>query len=156
MPNSRNQNQPEISVSLDTKEIHRLHNHCLPNEDWSYKTLSVTMNNSNTETLVVRNKGVDSGFLIFRTILDEAEILSIGIAKEERRSGLAELLLQDCLTRLRNHGVKKIFLEVAEDNIEAINLYKKIGFSQNGRRKNYYKRKNGKSADAINMWMSVS
>ena len=39
----------------------------------------------------------------------------------------------------KQQGVLKINLEVNSKNQPAINLYKKFGFEQVGRRKNYYK-----------------
>ena len=35
--------------------------------------------------------------------------------------------------------VGTVYLEVRESNAEAINLYKKYGFEQNGMRRNYYR-----------------
>ena len=55
----------------------------------------------------------------------------------------------------RIHHVSRIFLEVAENNIPARRLYEKAGFSEIGRRKNYYKTKSG-FCDAICMAKTVS
>jgi ribosomal-protein-alanine N-acetyltransferase len=44
---------------------------------------------------------------------------------------------------------KRIFLEVADDNIPALVLYSRIGFQEVGRRKGYYVRGVGPPVDAL-------
>ena len=44
---------------------------------------------------------------------------------------------------------KRLFLEVADDNIPALVLYSRSGFKEVGRRKGYYQRANGAKADAL-------
>ena len=52
-------------------------------------------------------------------------------------------------TKLVNLKCDKIFLEVAELNIAARNLYLKNNYSQIARRPNYYSLKNGKKSDGL-------
>jgi [ribosomal protein S18]-alanine N-acetyltransferase len=76
------------------------------------------------------------GFLLLRIILDEAEIITIGTTAP--RQGIATTLMDQGIASCRAAGVKKIHLEVAEDNRPARALYAAQNFVQTGRRKAYY------------------
>ena len=52
---------------------------------------------------------------------------------------------------LLKSNCKKVFLEVASNNLIALHLYKKVGFKNFGIRKNYYKILKDKKVDAILM-----
>jgi [ribosomal protein S18]-alanine N-acetyltransferase len=79
------------------------------------------------------------GYAIFRYALDEAELLRLGVAPEERRRGIARALVEDGLERLRAAAVAACFLEVRANNEGAIALYEAIGFRRAGRRRGYYR-----------------
>jgi ribosomal-protein-alanine N-acetyltransferase len=96
-------------------------------------------------------KGTPTGFALSRVVVDEAEILTVAVAPSARRAGLATLLLQHHLGRLAAAGARKVFLEVAEDNVAAIRLYRRHGFDEIARRNAYYARAKGPPATAIVM-----
>jgi ribosomal-protein-alanine N-acetyltransferase len=79
-----------------------------------------------------------AGFVLSRIGADQAEILSIAVAAPFRGRGLADKLLGVHLRRLAGHGVNSVFLEVDERNLPARRLYAGVGFSDVGRRPNYY------------------
>ncbi len=74
------------------------------------------------------------GIALSRVVLDEAEILTIALAKSARRRGWSRLLLRTHLDGLAMAGVKSVFLEVEEDNLPALRLYRGAGFREIGRR----------------------
>ena len=74
-------------------------------------------------------------FIVFWSVLDECEIASLAVSGEHRRKGAAKALLEYALS----FPDKKFFLEVREGNTAARSLYKSYGFTEYGRRKNYYK-----------------
>ena len=78
------------------------------------------------------------GDLIFIEKVSEYEILLIYVKKSYRRKGLANLLINHLSASKYILKLKKIFLEVLDDNIPAINLYKKNNFNLINIRKNYY------------------
>jgi len=93
--------------------------------------------------------GIDdplSGFIIVRTAADQAEILTIVVSPNNRGSGFGHALLRAAESALRTKNIDIIFLEVAEDNMTAIKLYKHFGFEQFGRRPAYYRREGGRVA----------
>ena len=79
------------------------------------------------------------GYLGIQKSLDELQILGIGILEEYRNTGLAKKLTAELIRFFKNSYQNKVILEVRESNIAAINLYKSVGFSQYGKRENYYK-----------------
>ncbi len=80
------------------------------------------------------------GFVLSRRAVDEAEILTVAVASAARRRGAGKMLIQRHLQRLRDDGVARLFLEVADDNAAAIALYRGAGFVEAGRRAGYYRR----------------
>ena len=86
------------------------------------------------------------GFILSRRAADEAEILSVAVARTWRGRGLARRLLDLHLRRLAGLGLRAVFLEVDEDNTPARRLYARAGFREVGRRPRYYARSGGKGA----------
>lgn len=92
---------------------------------------------------------VITGFVIGQLAADEAEILSIGVAPDWQHAGLGKMIVLGLVRAAKRGEAKRLFLEVAEDNIAANALYKSLGFTESGRRKRYYERTDGTAADAI-------
>ena len=65
--------------------------------------------------------------------------------------GIGFLILNELDEVLLKYNCKKVFLEVASNNLIALHLYKKVGFRNFGIRKNYYKILKDKKVDAILM-----
>ena len=99
--------------------------------DFNYK-----LNNLDQEflnVLVHEDEDIDA-VLVYKYIYDRIEIDYIIVNEDKRKNGIASSLIKyldkyDC----------SITLEVNETNISAINLYKKCGFKEVAKRKNYYK-----------------
>ncbi|MDF1748881.1 MAG: ribosomal protein S18-alanine N-acetyltransferase [Alphaproteobacteria bacterium] len=95
------------------------------------------------------------GFILARVIVDEAEILSIGVPPQLRKAGIGHALLAAGLQRAQEIGATQVFLEVGKDNPAAMALYSHIGFRQVGMRKNYYRRSDGALVDALVMQKNI-
>lgn len=95
--------------------------------------------------------GDERGFILTRTIADEAEVLTIGVRPCARRQGLARGLIEKAVVVTRALGAERLFLEVAQSNVPAIGLYTACGFEQVGLRKNYYRRADGSTEHALVM-----
>ena len=94
-------------------------------------------------------KGI--GFVLSRQAADEAEILSIVVARTDRGKGVGARLLAYHLSEATRNGVRRMFLEVEAGNKAALKLYHAYGFTEQGRRKSYYRKSDGTSADALIM-----
>jgi ribosomal-protein-alanine N-acetyltransferase len=90
-----------------------------------------------------------AGFILSRLVEDEAEILSVAVARSSQRRGVAGRLLNLHLRRLAGMGARTIFLEVDEHNKPAMRLYERAGFHEISRRSNYYQAAGAKPAAAL-------
>lgn len=79
-----------------------------------------------------------NGFLLARIIADEAELLTLAVSPAARRSGQGATLVGRFLADAAATGAKTAFLEVAADNLAALSLYRRTGWIEAGRRRNYY------------------
>ena len=71
---------------------------------------------------------------------DCADIIAIGTHRDWQRRGFGRLMLEHLIGVTEQQHVEKIVLEVAADNMPAIQLYDSCGFVETGCRKNYYQR----------------
>ena len=69
-----------------------------------------------------------------------ADIVSVAVAPELLRCGVATRLLLFAFADLVGDGVEEISLEVAVDNAPARALYERLDFREVGRRLGYYRR----------------
>ena len=83
------------------------------------------------------------GFLLYSLIYDRIEIEQFEVITKERRKGIGDKLLKYLIEKYQDTDIKNITLEVKEDNIVAINLYKKYGFKKVSTREKYYDGING-------------
>ena len=90
-----------------------------------------------------------AAFIMSRLVEDEAEILSVAVARPRRGRGLARNLLNLHLRRLAAFGARAVFLEVDEHNKAAIRLYDRAGFHEISRRPNYYPGAGGNAVAAL-------
>ena len=90
----------------------------------------------------------ETAFALGRFAADEAELLTVATDPNHRRQGLAKAVLSNLENGCVQKGVDRLFLEVAEDNIAALSLYRSMGYIQIARRSNYYARSSG-HVDAI-------
>jgi ribosomal protein S18 acetylase RimI-like enzyme len=63
-------------------------------------------------------------------------VLRMGVLKECRGTGLGTKLMQIVLDKGKEMGLTRVELDVREDNINAIKLYKKFGFEVEGKKRN--------------------
>ncbi len=86
------------------------------------------------------------GFCLFHLNFYEqmAHLLKILVLPEKRTLKIGFDLYQSALVKIENLSLKKLYLEVAVDNIVAINFYEKLGFKKLKLAKKYYS--DGKSA----------
>lgn len=113
-------------------DLVKLHAKCFPHKPWSANDFS-DLQKSGCEIIASQN-----GFIVYRAVADEAEIITIGVAPDARRTGIAAAMLGIIESDLKKRGVKHIFLEVAVDNAPARALYVNNGYQEVGVRPKYY------------------
>ena len=90
------------------------------------------------------------GYAVLMPVLDEAELLTIGVAEGQQRQGLGRAMLREMLELAREKNMRRVFLEVRSSNNAALALYRSSGFGEIGVRRGYYQNANG-SGDALTM-----
>src|SRR5580698_6801771 len=94
-----------------------------------------------------------SGFLIARCDVDEWELENVVVAPGNRRGGIGGRLVAALLHQAGEARATSVLLEVRESNQPALQLYKKFGFLETGRRPKYY---DNPAEDALLLKYSVS
>jgi ribosomal-protein-alanine N-acetyltransferase len=90
------------------------------------------------------------GYAVLMPVVDEAELLSIGVAADQQRKGLGRAMLLEMLDVAREKNIRRVFLEVRASNAAALALYRSAGFVEIGLRRDYYRNAGGYE-DAITM-----
>ena len=105
---------------------------------WSYNTLQTELQKENVKYIIAESEGEIVGFAGLWIIIDEAQITNIVTKKSYRNNGVGSILLNELIQICNNLNINNILLEVNENNLPAIKLYEKYGFTKIGARKNYY------------------
>lgn len=132
------------------EDIARLHA-TLFDTAWDTPSIQGLLSHPGSTALIARvgHPQETAGFILAQLAADEAEILSFGVAKEFQRNGIGKKMLDGLARAAKRAEAKRLFLEVADDNIPALVLYSRSGFKEVGRRKAYYQRADGSKADAL-------
>lgn len=119
---------------------------------WSYNAICSFSEYETSRILVAEIDGCVVGYITYSSVLDEYQIANVATHPEYRRKGIGESLLNALYEEARFNNVSIITLEVRQSNEPAIYLYKKAGYVEVGRRRNYYK---NPTEDAILMNLTL-
>lgn len=100
-----------------------------------YKLDYIISNNEYVQYYAYKIDNKYIAFLCFMNISEEVEIIDAFVLEKYRRNNIMTSLFNYLF---KNEKYTKIFLEVSEENIGAINLYNKLGFKVISERKGYY------------------
>jgi RimJ/RimL family protein N-acetyltransferase len=81
--------------------------------------------------------------------------LAMLVDRRWRGRGVGSALVQAAIEWARDHGLHKLCLEVFAHNAAAIALYRKSGFTEEGRRAGQYRRASGQLWDSIVMGLTL-
>jgi ribosomal-protein-alanine N-acetyltransferase len=123
---------------------------------WSVHEFDALLTDSACSGDGIEAKSGLAGFILSRSALDEAEILTIVVDPSARRQSCGQRLLASHLSRVAGLGVTSLFLEVDEANAPALALYRRHGFIEKGMRKGYYAKPDGTRAHALVMRRSLA
>ena len=125
----------ELCYELDSDTI------CL----WTKKQWQSEFNKIGVKAVAVVIQKKIIGIYVVQTIIDEVQINYFSIKQNFRRKGYGSFLMTYLVKECEKLNIKKLILEVSENNSIAEIFYRKFNFFTVGRRKNYYK----DGADAI-------
>jgi len=122
-----------------TAAMAAIHATAFPGDPWDEQSFSRLLSQPGVAGFIDER----GGLVMLRCTADEAEILTIGVAHP--KLGIGTALMQTAIAHAQNQNAETLHLEVAASNSAACALYKRLGFKQTGRRRNYY----GSGADAL-------
>jgi ribosomal-protein-alanine acetyltransferase len=96
--------------------------------------------NETSVFLVIEDKNKILGFIDFWITFDSATICQLAVDEKYQHLGLATKLVEESIKILKNNKEEILWytLEVREQNIKALNLYKKLGFVYVVTKPHYY------------------
>lgn len=141
----------------DLGPVAAIHAACF-HDAWDVAVLRQVLEMPGAFGLVARWGARDAmiGFALARLAGDECELLSLGVAPQHRARGVGRVLLRAAMTQAAAADARNFFLEVAENNIPAIMLYRAHGLVQVGQRADYYENPDGRRTMALTMRCELS
>ncbi len=126
-----------------------------PVTPWSMKMFLAEMEHPLAHCFVIKRKdGFNHpvvGYVCFRNVTEESELLKICVHPDYRQLGIAKKLMQFYLEFSYRMGVRTFHLEVNASNRPAIHLYQSFSYQPSGTRKNFYQ----ENLDALLMMRQV-
>ena len=127
----------------DLDEVHAIEAFASPTP-WSKNMFGEEMQNPSSCCFVIRieiePKQAVIGFICFRNIAEESELLNIAVHPHYRGLGVGRKLMEFYIDFSSQRGIKAFYLEVNSSNQSAIHLYQCFSFQSFGTRKKFYQR----------------
>lgn len=138
-------------VAGDIDEVHALESSVFPHP-WTRANFVDSLA-SGYDAWVLRAAADDqlAGYFLLMYAVDEAHLLDVAVAGARQGGGLGRFLLDRIALRAREQGMDSILLEVRPTNERALQIYRRYGYQEIGRRKGYYPAHEGRREDAIVM-----
>ena len=105
---------------------------------WTKEGFLTYLMKEDTMFFVVEEKGRILGFCSMMTVLDEGDILNVAVRRDRQKEGIGFFLVDSMIRMAQMQGIRVVHLEVRESNESARRLYRRLGFQEDGLRKNYY------------------
>ena len=106
---------------------------------WSEKSVAGELDNPLALWLVAMEGDRLAGYVGSQTVMDETDMMNLAVAPQFRRQGGGEALVNALVASLTDFGSRCLTLEVRDSNEAARALYGKLGFTEIGRRRGYYR-----------------
>ena len=128
------------ALPCDAAQIAQLEKLCF-SEPWSERQLLETMEDPKGVLYVAvqDDDGQVLGYAGLHNIVGEGYVDNIAVFPQFRGQGIGEALTRALIEYMRCAALEFLTLEVRAGNLPAISLYEKLGFRQEGRRKNFYR-----------------
>ena len=109
------------------------------NDPWSENSIASELDNRLSLWLVAMVKDQVIGYVGSQTVLGETDMMNIAVHPGYRKQGVGTALITGLIEALEKKGSHSLMLEVRCSNTTAISVYHNLGFSEVGRRRNYYR-----------------
>lgn len=108
-------------------------------DPWSENSVASELENPLSLWLVAMDGERLAGYVGSQTVLGESDMMNVAVDEDYRRQGVGKMLIEALVEQLKALESHCLTLEVRDSNAPARNLYASLGFSEIGRRKNYYR-----------------
>ena len=108
-------------------------------EPWSVEGLLEELSNPTAVFRVALVDGQVAGYVGMHHIVDEGYITNNAVFPQYRRQGVATKLMKTLMKYAKDNEMSMLSLEVRPSNEAARKLYEDLGFSEEGRRKGFYR-----------------
>lgn len=122
----------------DLEEVLRIEKESF-SDPWTREAFLEDLNKDFTYPAVARKDGKLVAYTCLWKIEDELQIANIAVDNKHRHQGIAQKLMEWIIGQGLKQKCKSVTLDVRISNSVALTLYRKFGFEQIGRRKNYYR-----------------
>ncbi|KGF81181.1 GCN5 family acetyltransferase [Massilia sp. JS1662] len=134
----------------DVDEVHALECSVFPHP-WSRANFMDSLASGYDAWVLREPAGTLAGYFLLMYALDEAHLLDVAVAAPLHGRGVGRYLLDRIAARSRAQRMASILLEVRPSNTRALDVYRRYGYEEIGRRKGYYPAHEGRREDAIVM-----
>jgi len=126
----------------DLEKLYEIEKECFTAEAFTKELLTLLLRDSNSVSLIAQANGEIAGFIIgliqhIRGI-KIGHIYTIDVAIKHRRKGVGEKLLKELEQVFAEKGVRVCYLEARLNNVAALELYKKQGYTEIEKLNDYY------------------
>jgi ribosomal-protein-alanine N-acetyltransferase len=137
----------------DLDGVMKIENACFDTDAFSRQQIAYLMTRAKGVFLVVEHKSEVAGYLslIISRRHNTGRIYSIAVAPGKRGLSIADNLMDKTIAYANEKKLRAVSLEVRTDNIAAIRLYEKKGFTVRSVKQNYY----NDGASAFKMVLSL-
>jgi [ribosomal protein S18]-alanine N-acetyltransferase len=138
----------ETATTQNLNELYLIEKQCFDEEAFSKQQINYLLSDYNTISLLAKVEDATAGFVIAHLEVDDdadafGHIITLNVASAFRRKGVAQALLGEIESMLRQKGISECRLEVRENNAAALELYKKLGYLEIGKLAHYYGKAHG-------------
>jgi ribosomal-protein-alanine acetyltransferase len=122
--------------------LYQIERECFDKEAFTRQQIAYLLKDYNSINLIARINNEIAGFIIGAAYYERSaqvgHILTVDVTPAYRQKGVAQKLLQEIEKIFKEKGFRASCLEVREDNIAALGLYRKLGYKKIAKLKNYY------------------
>ena len=118
-------------------DLARLERLCF-SRPWSRQALKEELTNPAACFLVGEEAGEVLGYAGMHCAAGECYVDNVAVFPEARRQGVGRKLMEALLQAAAARGGEFLSLEVRPSNLEALALYRGLGFREGGRRRRFY------------------
>jgi ribosomal-protein-alanine acetyltransferase len=127
--------------------LYEIEGQCFDEEAFTRRQIAYLLTDYNTLALDAKVDSEVAGFIIAQIETDETiqfgHIITLNVAPKYRRKQVANQLLHEIESLLKQRAIMECRLEVREDNSIAIKLYQKRGYQLVGKLERYYGKRHG-------------